>query len=668
VTDASGPWEGVRDGMRVERGWIPLSDGVRLAVTLYRPAAAGPGDRFPPLLEYLPYRKDDAMFERDYGLYAGMVPRGFVGARVDVRGTGASEGVVPDREYSEQELRDGEEVIAWLARQRWSNGSVGMWGISWGGFNAIQLAMRRPPDLKAICALMATDDLFAGDIHYIDGMFHVDEWELMMDLLNAMSPPPSFPIDDETLAARFDTEPWKLRVMREQRDGPFWRHGAPALTLEDIAVPTMLIGGLLDGYRDAVPRMVQHLNAPVKAIVGPWNHAFPHDASPGPAIEWRAEAARWFDRWLKEVDTGVEGEPSVAVYVRDWHPPGLDLREVPGRWRWLEGWPASEVVERSLFLRADRTLGEDAGPVGEHHLRCVPSVGAEAGLWWGDPTPDQRPIDAVSLAYDSTPLERDLVVGGRPRALLTASADATLANWFVRLCDVAPDGTSSLVAGAGLNGAHRESAVEPRPLEPGRAYRLHIDLHLTTWTFPAGHRLRLAVSNSMFPMIWPTPFPVTTTLAVGGAEASTLVLPVLAGEAPGPKFPSPSPSPKVPAPNTRTDGTSPPGPWQVHRDEARGVTTVSWGTSSTTDLGWCRQTYAERMDHVVEESHPERATADGVAEFTVELPRRILRWVGELSVGGDAERFHYRYRRTLHANDRLIRQREWDRWIPRDHH
>ena len=595
-----------------------------------------------------------------------MVPRGYVGARVDIRGTGASEGAMPDREYSEQEHRDGEEVIAWLARQPWSNGNVGMWGISWGGFNAIQMARRRPPSLKAICALMATGELFHDDIHYVDGMFHVDEWELMMDLLNAMSPPPAFPIDEETMAARFDTEPWKLRVMRQQRDGPYWRQGSLDPDYGGIEVPTMLIGGLLDGYRDAVPRMVQQLKGPVKAILGPWNHTFPHDASPGPAIEWRAEAARWFDRWLKGAsDTGVEKEPPFAIFIRDWHPPGLRLEEVPGRWRWLDGWPPSDREERTLYPRADGALGNDAGSPAEHRLRCIPWVGPEAGLWWGDLTPDQRPIDAFSLTYDSPPLERDLVVVGTPRAVLQASADAPVANWFVRLCDVAPDGTSSLVAGAGLNGAHRESAADPHALEPHRTYRLAIDMHVTTWTFRAGHRIRLAVSNSLFPMMWPSPRAVTTTLTVGGPEPSALVLPVLTGQGPGPSFQAPSG--KAAAPGVHTQGSSPPGPWRIHRDEARGVTTVAWGSSVTTDLGWCTQTYAERMDHVVEDSHPERASADGIAEFTVELPARVLTWVGELKIGGDADRFHYRYRRTLRQGERLIRVREWDEWIPRDH-
>jgi len=493
-------------------------------------------------------------------------------------------------------------------------------------------------------------------------MFHVDEWELMMDLLNAMSPPPTFPVDEDTLRARFDTEPWKLRVMRRQRDGPYWREPVgPGIAA--IEVPTMVIGGLLDGYRDSVPRMVRDIRGPVKAILGPWNHAFPHDAAPGPSIEWRAEVARWFDRWLKGAGSGAPEEPPFAVYVRAWHPPGFGLRDVPGRWRWLDGWPPTDLEERTLYPRSDGTMAPEPGPAAEHHLRCVPWAGSEAGLWWGDLTPDQRPVDTFSLTYDSAPIDVDLAVVGTPRVVLHVSADAPLADWFARLCDVAPDGTSILVAGAGINGAHRESAAQPRPLHPAEQHRLELDLHFTTWTFPAGHRIRLAVSNAMFPMAWPKPQTPTTTLAVG--DGTRLVLPVLLTDGPGPEFRPPSL--KVPAPDVRSEGTAPPGPWTVARDGARGVTTVAWGTSSTTDLGWCRQAYAERMDYLVEDGHPERASAEGVAEFTVELPGRRQVWLGELRIGSDAQRFHYRYRRTLRENDRLIRVREWDEQVPRDH-
>ena len=207
-TQTTAPPPGSR--MRIEPAWIPMKDGVRLAVNLFMPADAKPGEKFPVILEYLPYRKDDWAWPRDYGLYSYFTRHGYIGARVDIRGTGASEGAPPDREYSDQEQLDGMEVIAWLARQPWSNGNVGMMGISWGGFNAIQMAMRRPPALKAIVSVDSTDELYHDDIHYIDGMMHADEFELSMDQELAMTAAPEFPLDEKSLAPRFDATPWVI--------------------------------------------------------------------------------------------------------------------------------------------------------------------------------------------------------------------------------------------------------------------------------------------------------------------------------------------------------------------------------------------------------------------------------------------------------------------------
>src|SRR5271166_487087 len=183
---------------------IPMPDGVQLAATLYMPADLRPSERVPALLEYLPYRKDDDTAFGDYGNHAYFARHGYVGVRVDIRGFGRSDGAPPTREYSAQEQEDGERVIAWLARQPWSNGNVGMFGISWGGFNSIQMAMRRPPALKAILAIEATEALFKEDVHYMDGIMHVDEFEVSMDLDQGRSGAPNFPLDENTLAKRMD--------------------------------------------------------------------------------------------------------------------------------------------------------------------------------------------------------------------------------------------------------------------------------------------------------------------------------------------------------------------------------------------------------------------------------------------------------------------------------
>ena len=245
-----------------------------LAATLYLPGDLGRGERVPALLEYLPYRKDDDTAPGDYGNHAYFARHGYVGARVDIRGFGQSGGAPPPREYSAQEQQDGERVIAWLARQPWSNGKVGMLGISWGGFNSIQMAMRRPPALKAILAVEATEALFKEDVHYMDGIMHVDEFEVSMDLDQGRSAAPDFPLDEDTLAKRMDSTPWSLDYFRHQRDGAFWR--APIRRFEDIRIPCFLIGGLQDGYRDSIPRMLERVPAVVRAWIGPWNHDYPN--------------------------------------------------------------------------------------------------------------------------------------------------------------------------------------------------------------------------------------------------------------------------------------------------------------------------------------------------------------------------------------------------------
>src|SRR6267154_6077486 len=253
--------------VRMVQQWIPMPDGVRLSATLYMPEAGKPDEKFPALLEYLPYRKDDSTAARDYPVHAWFAARGYVSMRVDIRGFGASEGVPTNREYSEQEQLDCEQVIAWLANQPWSSGNVGMFGISWGGFNSIQMAMRHPPALKAIIAVDATEDLFHDDIHFIDGMMHLDEFELNMDMAPGITGAPDYTLDEKVLGPRFEVAPWSLLYLKHQRDGSFWN--SPVRPLKDIKIPCFLIGGLLDGYLDSIPRMLDHVKAPVLEIVGP---------------------------------------------------------------------------------------------------------------------------------------------------------------------------------------------------------------------------------------------------------------------------------------------------------------------------------------------------------------------------------------------------------------
>jgi putative CocE/NonD family hydrolase len=534
-----------------------------------------------------------------------------------------------------------------------------MWGISWGGFNAIQVAMRRPKPLKAIVAVDASDDLFRLDIHYIDGIMHLDEYELGIDLWNAVTPAPDFPTDEESLARRFDVEPWLLSWLRHQRDGPFWRRASLAPRYDRLQVPALLVGGWLDGYRDSVARMLERVPAPTRAIIGPWNHAWPHDAVPGPEIEWRAEAVRWWDHWLKGKDSGVLDEPRLAAYLRSWHPPDPALTIVPGTWR-REDWPIRGADDRVLHLGADASLGAKASSEAGHRLAYRPGAGVEAGQWWGELAVDQAPLDATCLVYDSAPLEDDIAVIGFPVALLHASVDAPLAHWFVRLSDVHPDGPVTLVTGGGLNGAHRRSAEHPEPLTPGVAERLEVPMHMTSWVFPAGHRIRLAVSNHLWPMMWPTPHRMTMSLHV--AE-SHLVLPVVPRRSASTGFDPPE---KHPAPEgLETKDEIHPAPWEFERLD--GITMAFWRGEGEHRFPWGRMKSTEYLRFKVSDDRPDRAAALGEGDIDVTLPGRTLTWRTRLSLRSDHERFHYRFRRILAENGRVIRERSWNESIPRDY-
>jgi predicted acyl esterase len=664
------------EGIEIKEIWIPMPDGIRLAVSLFMPADRKAGARFPVLLEYLPYRKDESRRDR-FALFSYFIARGYVVARVDIRGTGTSEGRLIEYEYSDRELEDGEAVIDWLSKQEWSTGKVGMFGISWGAFNSIQTAMRNPPALKAIVAVEGTDDLFRDDCHFIDGMMHVDSYEFGQDIANILPAPPDYVIDEAYFRDRFDTEPWLLIYKRRQRDGPFWNRASLNSDYSSIRIPTFVIGGWYDGYRDSVPRMLEKLDAPVKGMMGPWAHTWPNSPYPEPGMEWRHEAVRWFDHWLKGSDTGIMEEPRFAVYVREWHPPGV-VDKVPGYWRWEDGWPIDRSEGLALYAHADHTLSRvnSGGGDGQvHRLRYIPTVGLEASgnvNWWGDFPWDQRGTDAYSLTYDSAPLEQDLEILGFPKAILNVSADEALADWIVRISDIAPDGTVTQVAGAGINGAHRKSSEEPEVLVPGQVFKLEYDLHFTSWVFPKGHRIRLAVNNALWPMIWPTPYAMTTTLGVDGPNPSCIVLPAVTGsDRRGPEFLPPAKDPELPGYGSLKLGEDTDSGYAETKSIERNLLASQARTAASGTSGsfypWGTITYSENMVHEARDNDPARAGVSGQSRYTVELGGRTVIVEGDLSLTSDRENFYYTYTRRALENGRLIRERTWKETIPRDH-
>jgi len=500
----------------VEHTWIPLADGCRLAARMWLPEDAEQ-DPVPALLEYLPYRKNDGTAIRDAARQPYLAGHGYAAVRVDMRGTGESDGILED-EYTEQEQRDALEVIAWLAEQPWCTGAVGVWGISWGGFSALQRAARRPPALKAIMALCASDDRFADDVHYRGGcVLALDMLHWASSMLTWIARPPDPRLRDDWREAWLErleaTSPWIEPWLSHQRRDEYWRQGSVCEDYPAIEIPVYAVGGFADGYTNAVPRLLAGLEGPRKGLIGPWAHSFPDAASPGPSIGFLQECVRWWDHWLKGADTGIMEEPMLRVWMQDSVEPRPSYDVRPGRWIAESQWPSARIDRQSweFSLAAPRSL------------RAVQSTGTQAGVWTaegqaGELAGDQRPDDGLSLTFDFEPLAEPLEILGLPEVVIDIEVDRPQALVCVRLCDVFPDGTSTLVTRGLLNLTHRESHANLRALEPGARYEVRVPLDVCAHSFPPGHRLRVAVSPAYWPWAWPSPEEVILTLHGGRLE------------------------------------------------------------------------------------------------------------------------------------------------------
>lgn len=327
--------------------WIPMSDGCQLAARVWLPDDAEQ-DPVPAILEFVPYRRLDFTAIRDPSMHAYYAGYGYAGVRVDCRGTGDSDGFMED-EYLAQELRDGAEIIAWLAAQTWCSGTVGMTGISWGGFNALQVAALKPPALKAIITTCSTDDRYADDIHYMGGCLIKDNqmWASTMLGFNSRPPDPTVVGErwrDMWMERLERQQPWVIRWLEHLTRDEFWKHGSVCEDYAAIDAAVYAVGGWADGYTNAIPRLLEGLSCPRKGLVGPWAHNWPFDGRPGPAIGFLQDALRWWDHWLKGVDTGVMEEPMYRVWMQQSAPPrpctqlvrGVGLRKPPGHRHELE--------------------------------------------------------------------------------------------------------------------------------------------------------------------------------------------------------------------------------------------------------------------------------------------------------------------------------------------
>lgn len=516
----------------IENIWIPMSDGTRLAGRLWLPERCEKHS-VPAILEYIPYRKRDFTRLRDTNHHHYYAGHGYASLRVDLRGSGDSEGVLTD-EYLEQELVDGEQVLSWMAAQSWCNGRIGIIGISWGGFNGLQLAARQPPELQAVISVASTDDRYADDVHYMGGCLLGDNlsWSSVMFAYNSMPPDPDIVGEAwrEMWFERLEKSGlWLNTWLQHQQRDEYWKHGSICEDFRAINVPVMTVSGWADGYTNAVFRMLEHLDCPRLGLVGPWSHRYPHDGIPGPAIGFLQEVLRWWDHWLKDKDTGIMDEPMLRAYMLDSVPPTTSYITRPGRWVSEQEWP-SRNIENMPFTLSWRgiTPGFGYAPEVEETIRSPLSVGLFAGKWCSySATPDlphdQRQEDGGALVFDSEPLEEHLEILGQPTVELVVTADQPIAMIAIRLSDIAPDDKATRITYGVLNLCHRESHEDPELLKPGEPYRIRVKMNDIAQTLPAGHRFRVAVSTSYWPLAWPPPKPVRLSIIAG---ASQIILPV----------------------------------------------------------------------------------------------------------------------------------------------
>ncbi len=630
-----------------------MEDGIELAATLYVPDAShGPQ---PCLLEALPYRKDDltASYRPEYVRLRD--EHAYAVCRLDLRGTGSSGGDATD-EYPTREQQDLAAVIDWLADRQWCDGNIGMYGTSYSGFNSLQMACERPPRLKAVIAIYATDDRYTDDVHYRGGalrLLDLLDYCHYMTPMNALPPVPDLWGDDwrAEWLRRIDTcEPWLLTWLDQQLDGDYWRHGSVRPDYGRIQCPVMLVAGWADGYRNNSFRTVEALRrsgVPHRLLAGPWAHAATDTALPGPRIDLVPEMVAWWDRWLRGVDNGVDDgtspdRPAITCFVRSSTRPQPDLDTSAGAWV-RESWPTTRSALRELELYARPPYA------------VTPAVGVDAWIDCAGHLPygqslDQRFDDAASMTWE---WDADAVTMiGQPMARLRISVDAPVAYCSVKLCDVFADGTSTLVSRGSLNLTHRDGHTAPSELCPGVVYEVGVELDACAYSFDPGQRIRLSVAGADWPNTVAPPEPVTLTVH-GGA----LQLPVLTG-------PSPYAPPKlVPGDATATENGGV-VTWRVERDVLARETAcvIDHGATSRAPYGTATERYRGKVG-VNSVTFAQSAHAE--ARFDLRWPQAAVSTEATLDL--TADRFSYDVTISLLARegDDLVGERRWHRIIPR---
>lgn len=516
---------------RIEHTWVTMRDGCRLSAKVWYPYFA---DLHPvsAVLEYIPYRKRDHTRVTDAMQFNYLAGHGLAGVRVDMRGSGDSEGILQD-EYLALEQQDGLDILKWIADQPWCNGNVGMIGISWGGFNSLQIAALNPPELKAIITVCSTDDRYRNDVHYMGGCLLGDNlsWASTMFARNTQPPDPEIVGEkwkemwlDRLQGSGLWLKPW---VEHQKKDG-YWKHGSVCEDYSRIEVPVLAVSGWADGYSNSVFRMLEHFNVPRKGIIGPWSHMYPHFGKPGPAIGFLQESLRWWNHWLNGMYSGIVSEPMLSVWMQKFSIPDPKRDYHPGRWVGLADWPADVTENKVYYLNPEHKLGHEPSDRKEDVVIQSPlSVGLNGGKWCSysaapDLPHDQREEEGGALVFDTPALEEDINIIGAPVLELEISSSHPVALIAVRLSEVSKDFHATRITYGVLNLTHRESHEQPTELKPGQKYKIGLALNEIAHVLKKGHWLRLSISSSYWPVIWPAPERARLTISTG---AGRLILP-----------------------------------------------------------------------------------------------------------------------------------------------
>ena len=655
--------------------WIPLSDGTRLAARIWLPEDAE-ADPVPAILEYIPYRKHDGTSRDDALTHPYLAGHGYACVRVDLRGSGDSDGLLFD-EYLAQEHQDALEVIQWLADQSWCTGSVGMMGISWGGFNSLQVAALRPPALKAVITVCSTDDRYADDVHYMGGCLLNDGVSWGSGIFTIIPKPP-----DPMLVGDRWKDMWLRRLnnaplslvdwIKHQRRDEFWKHGSVCEDYDAIECAVLAVGGWVDGYSNAILRLLENLSAPCKGLIGPWTHVYPHFGFPGPAIGFLQESLRWWDRWLKNIDTGVEQEPALRCWMQE------KLRAIPtspsggGYWSSVSSWPIEAQTTKSFKL-GDGCLTTDTPPETALRWSTPQTTGIAAGEWCpsdgGGDGPefqsDQRVDDANSLTFDTLVLTEPVAIIGAPVVRLKLAVDKPVGFLAVRLCDVAPDGVSTRITFALLNLTHRESAQAVAKMPVNTAVEIDVPLSGTAYTFAEGHRIRLAISTAYWPMVWPSPEAVELTVLTG---ISALTLPLADGVLleRSVSFDPPECSAPLEAtvvvPGTARRTTS----FDASTGASVYTSDENRGTSTLEGIGLKVGSTALERYRIIDDK-PTTATTEMERVSTWERGDWRARVCTNLVLSCTTETFELKGQMSAFEGEQLIFERDWDVSIERDH-